>query len=90
MLKRRYARISIVLVALGAAIFLLFRVYYGHVYEIAFVCIGTAVLIAGMVVSFIFIKCPSCGKRSTGPQWSKSGTRYCRYCGERFIYDDKC
>ena len=88
MLKRRYARISIVLVILGLAILLLFKTYYGNVYEIVFACIGVALSIAGIVISFIFIRCPSCRRRSVGPQWSKSGTRYCSFCGERFVYDD--
>ena len=88
MLKRRYARISIVLTVLGLAILLLFRTYYGHVYEIVFVYIGAALSITGMIIGFIFMKCPSCGKRSAMPQWSKSGTRHCIYCGECFVYDD--
>ena len=88
MLKRRYARISIVLTLLGLTVLILFRTYYGHVYERVFTCIGAALAIAGMIIGFIFMRCPSCGKRSAMPQWSKSGTRRCIYCGECFVYDD--
>ena len=88
MLKRKYARLSIVLDVLGIAILFIFRTSFGYAYDIVFLCIGTASIIAGMVISLIFVKCPSCGRRGTPPQWSKSGTRYCPFCGERFIYDD--
>ena len=89
MLKRKYARISIVLLVAGVAVILMCPTF-GYISVLTgTVCYftGLALAIAGFVVRFIFIRCPSCEKVSPMPQWTRSGTIYCHKCGERFTYD---
>ncbi|MCL2125835.1 MAG: hypothetical protein FWH33_07590 [Oscillospiraceae bacterium] len=89
MLKRKYARISIILLLAGVAIILLCPTFahYDDVYGIITYCVGLAVVIAAFVVRYVFGRCPNCGKGSPIPRWSKTPDRYCPFCGERFIYD---
>ena len=89
MLKRKYARISIVLFLVGVAVILLSPTfsYFGNDWGLVFYFTGLALDIAAFVVRFIFIRCQSCGKVSPMPQWTRSGTIYCHKCGERFDYD---
>jgi len=88
-LKRVYARISIILFALGiVSIFLC--VILGTlpvIYPIIFALLGVVFFVASTVVRIVFLKCLSCGKSHNRPQWTSESTFYCPYCGKPFEYE---
>ena len=89
MLKRKYARICIVLILLGLVVFFLTSIfaYYSDAYGIAGMALGFALCIPALVIRFKFIRCPSCGQVGPLPQWSGNYTKHCRGCGKCFVYD---
>ena len=89
MLKRKYAKLCIVLLAVGLAILFLNSIFasFGFVYGIVAFGLGWAFIIAAFVVRIIFMRCPSCGLTAPLPRWSSSETFYCHRCGKPFIYD---
>ena len=89
MIKRVYARLSMVLISLSLISIVLCGILgrLPVIYPIVFACLGIVFLGAFIVVQILFLKCPSCGKSATRPQWSKGHTFYCPYCGKPFEYD---
>ena len=89
MVKRKYARIYIFLCLLAVASFILCAILSSMpaVYPIGFACLGIASLISALLLRAVVLICPSCGKRALRPQWSKSATLYCVYCGKPIQYD---
>jgi len=89
MIKRVHARICIVLLLLSLVSIALCVILstISVIYPIIFACIGVGLLGVFTVVSVLLLKCPSCGKSRARPQWSKSHTYYCGYCGKPYEYD---
>lgn len=80
-LPRTWARLSIVLMALGIILMLaLHRYLFGLLG-------GLVILAAGYAISFFLLRCPTCRKGYAAPQWSRSGTQRCTKCGHMFEYD---
>ena len=90
MLKRKYARLTIVLFVAGLLLICICPIakHLGLVCEIASCVSGFVLFVASLVIRIIFLKCPTCRKAIPSPQWSKNGTILCVKCGERFIYDE--
>ena len=92
MLKRKYARISIVLFAIvyimiSALYFnIVFRLIY-LAYEIILLCICFAVYIVVAFIAYKLNKCTSCGKSLVRLYWSKDRNKYCSRCGAHLEYD---
>jgi len=89
MIKRKHARLSIVLLLSGIVCLLLGIAFENTFYSFAIVVyIMSVVLVAAaVVVSFKYLKCPGCRRRSSLPQWSGGGKHKCRYCGTEYSYD---
>ena len=88
MLKRTYARISIVLFTSGAAFFFISILFSFHLLPSAVsLLLGAFATYAAFTVRDLMLKCPSCSRCSSTPQWSKNGTFHCFKCGSRFVYD---
>ena len=88
MLKRIYARISLIIFIL-TLVSLLFCALYSsqYVLPVIFACLAVLLFFIALGIRILKLKCPSCGKSYATPQWSKSGTWYCPRCGKPFIYD---
>lgn len=83
-ISRTRMRISIVLFVAGLA--LLLAGYFVEGWITTFPAL--VLVIAGMAVRPG--TCPTCGKYGApAPQWSQPGKYHCRYCGNRFAYDDE-
>ena len=83
-LSRKWARISIVCIG----VFLtggLVTCFTNHPVGIL---AGLPFAIASLVIKFVVLRCPGCGRSAAVPQWSKSGTYFCPRCGIRLEYDD--
>ena len=93
-LKRKWARVCTVLMVLTILCVFLPWVMYDLLgrsiaWAIAGVTGATLGLTAMLIVKFVCLRCPNCGKSAARPQW-KPGTRYyCPCCGKPFVYDDE-
>ena len=89
MIKRKFARIQIVLVILAVVSFILSGILSSmpEVYPIGFASLGIAFVISALLVRVVVMICPSCGKRGLRPQRSKNGTLFCVHCGKPIEYD---
>ena len=89
MIKRVYARISIVFIILSLVCIILCGILGNLpvVYPIVFASLGVVFLGVFTVLRIVMLKCPSCSKTLASPQWSKGRTFYCSYCGKPFEYD---
>jgi len=88
MLKRIYARVSLVLFVLILVSILLCWIFSSHyTLPVIFACLAVLLFFIALVIRILKLKCPSCGKGYATPQWSKSGTWYCPRCGKPFVYD---
>ena len=89
MIKRKYARIQIILCILAVISFSFCGILISkpEIYSIGFACLGFAFIISALLLRTVVMICPSCGKRGLRPQWSKSGTHYCVHCGKLIEYD---
>ena len=89
MLKRKYARICIVLAEIaivGFGLGLTFS-FFGYTYRLIVLGAALVFVIAELIVKYFYHRCPSCDKATPPLQWSESGNRYCDRCGARFDYD---
>lgn len=84
MLPRKWARSVIVLVVAG--VLLIWAGAFAS--QGALVLAGIFCILPAVVLRYLFLRCPHCGKRTAAPQWRKSGTQYCGRCGNPFVYDD--
>ncbi len=80
-LPRAWARLSIILMALGIVVML---VLHKYVFGLLF---GFVLLAAGYGIQFFFLRCPACRKSNAAPQWKRSGTQRCTKCGHVFEFD---
>ena len=90
MLKRKYAKLCIVLFVVGLALLFLCTVFasFGAVYGAVALGLSLAFIIAAAVIEFVFMRCPSCGlTRYPMLWWFKNDTFYCYRCGKPFIFD---
>jgi hypothetical protein len=71
MVKRKYARIQIVLCILDVVSFVFCGILSSkpEIYPIGFACLGLAFFISGLLINAVVLICPSCGKRGLRPQW---------------------
>jgi len=97
MLKRKYARLCILLLALTFLIIALPVLMYEFAgSDLALwgmVGIGGAVICMALItaVRFYCLRCPSCGKGLARPYWNPSPNheQFCVKCGKPFVYDDE-
>lgn len=91
-LKRKHARLCLVLFYAGAALLILGNVAkrFTHVAGLGDGLLVLAVVLlacAGLVLSR-YLRCPVCGKRYARPRWNVFHTDYCSFCRRPFIFDD--
>lgn len=94
-LKRKHARLCIVLLALALAFTALPRIMYS-VLDLdgmlwAYLGVGGLLVCLTLALSTWsnYLRCPSCG-RSLAPLRWKAGERcYCAKCGQPFVFDDE-
>ena len=84
-LSRKWARISIVCIG----IFLACCLATFLTNRAAFWLGGTPFMIAALIIKYVCLRCPGCGRGGAVPQWSKSGTYHCPLCGIKLEYDDQ-
>ncbi len=80
-LSRTWARISIILMALGIVIMLALHKYLFGLLG------GLVILAVGYGIQFFALRCPVCRKSNAAPQWKRSGTQRCTKCGHVFEFD---
>lgn len=90
-LKRKYARLTLIL--LGMCLVSIFLTYVGRG-EIAFsgtFLVLTLLFFAAMAfVRIHYLKCPYCRKGLAVPHWSPwAEKQYCPKCGQQFVFDDE-
>ena len=83
-LSRKWARISIVCMG----IFLAGCLGAFLTNRSGFYLVGVPFVIAALIIKFVFLRCPGCGRGGAVPQWSRSGTYHCPMCGAKLEYDD--
>lgn len=95
MLKRKYARLCLVLLAL-TFIFVAMPVVMCDFLDLDLVfwgClgIGGAFICTALIfcVRYYCLRCPYCGRSMAMPQWNAGKRHYCPSCGKLFIYDDE-
>ncbi len=82
-LSRKWARISIVLLAAGALLACLGVIIDSYVPEIP----GFALMTAAVAVKLTRLRCPYCRSFTTTPQWFRSGNKKCSKCKKLLEYD---
>lgn len=93
-LKRKHARLMLVLMVLAIALAIVPVVAYdvGSLLWAFWGVIGASLCTISMiVVGAVFLRCPHCGKGMARSYW-KSGEgheQFCRKCGKRFFFDDE-
>ncbi len=92
-LRRRWARVSIVLAISGTGCTLLGllmgRAVYQWKWPGALAILGIVLLVAAVIVRYTFLRCPHCGKGVAFPIWHPGKCHYCVYCGKPFLFDDE-
>ena len=92
-LRRRWARVSIVLAISGTGCtllgWLMGRAVYQWKWPGALAILGIVLLIAAVIVRYTFLRCPHCGKGVAFPIWHPGKCHYCVYCGKPFLFDDE-
>lgn len=92
-LRRRWARVSIVLVISGAGCILLGlllgRAVYPWKWTGGLIILGSVLLVAALMVKYTSLRCPSCGKGAAMPLWNPGKRFYCPCCGKPFLFDDE-
>lgn len=95
MLKRKWARASIVLMGSGLAILLIVLLFGEVMLFVSETSIGwmascgvTLMLLGGFCHLFTS-NCPHCGGLGPRPRWSYWDDEYCSHCGKVYPYDDR-
>ena len=84
-LSRTWARISIVCIC----IFLAGGLVTCITSHPAGLFAGLPFAIASLIIKFVCLRCPGCGRGGAVPQWSKGQRVYhCPNCGAKLEYDD--
>ena len=93
-LKRKYARLIIVLLAVDVLLVLLgsllFRWYAPTFLVIADACVITTLSLLTPYLRMRLLLCPHCGRGVARPYWkaSESHEQFCAKCGKPFVFDD--
>ena len=95
MLKRKWARASIVLMGSGLAM-LLIALLLGEIVLLMsetsigwMVSCGAALMLLGGFCHLFTSNCPHCGGIGSRPRWSYWDDEYCSHCGKVYPYDDR-
>ena len=95
MLKRKWARASIILAGSGLAL-LLVNLLLGEVVFFAsessigwMASCGAALMLLGGFCHLFTSSCPHCGGPGPRPRWSYWDDEYCSHCGKVYPYDDR-
>lgn len=86
-LKRKYARLCLILIASGVICMLVPFVLTLSGVGKYWIIVGAILLFSAAVVKHIFLKCPYCGFRGLMPQWTANGTYHCPGCGEKVLWE---
>lgn len=95
MLKRKWARVSIVLTGTGLAMLLVNLLLGEVVFFVSEVSIGwmtscgVALTFLGLFCHLFTSNCPHCGGLGPRPRWSYWDDEYCTRCGRVYPYDDR-
>ncbi len=95
MLKRKWARVSIVLIGSGLATLLVNLLLGEVVFFVSEVSIGwmtscgITLMFLGLFCHLFTSNCPHCGGLGPGPRWSYWDDEYCPRCGQVYPYDDR-
>ena len=89
MLKRKIARLCILLYAAAIALCLLGTTitFFSETLGIISLFVAIAAPVAAVVIGLIFLRCKSCGLTVARLQWSSNREFYCCRCGEQYKYD---
>ena len=92
-LRRRWARVSIVLFISGTGYglfgLLMGRAVYQWKWPGGLAILGMILLIAAVIVRYTSLRCLSCGKEAALPHWNPGKRYYCQCCGNPFLFDDE-
>ena len=95
MLKRKWARASIVLMGSGLAM-LLIALLLGEIVLLVsetsigwMAACGTTLMLLGGFCHLFTSNCPHCGGLGPRPRWSYWDDEYCSHCGKVYPYDDR-
>ena len=92
-LRRRWARVSIVLAISGTGCtlfgWLMGRAVYQWKWPGALAILGIVLLVAAVIVRYTSLRCLSCGKGTALPSWNPGKRYYCQCCGKPFLFDDE-
>ena len=92
-LRRRWARVSIVLAISGTGCtlfgWLMGRAVYQWKWPGALAILGIVLLVAAVIVRYTSLRCLSCGKWTALPSWNPGKRYYCQCCGKPFLFDDE-
>ena len=92
-LRRRWARVSIVLAISGTGCtlfgWLMGRAVYQWKWPGALAILGIVLLVAAVIVRYTSLRCPHCGKGIAFPIWNPGKRHYCVNCGKPFLFDDE-
>ena len=80
-LSRNWARLAIILMAVGIIIMVAL-----HRYVIG-IAVGLVLLAAGYAIQFFLLRCPAGRKGYAAAQWKRSGNQRCTNCGHVYEYD---
>lgn len=82
-MSRKWARLSIVLLAAGAAL----ACAGVMLDQIAPIIPGFVLMLAAVAIKLTKLRCPNCGAFTTTPQWSGNGNKRCKKCNQPIKYD---
>lgn len=92
-LRRRWARVNIVLIGSGVGCVLLGllmgRAVYQWKWPGGLIILGIVLLVAAVIVRYTSLRCPHCGKGIAFPIWNHGKRHYCVNCGKPFLFDDE-
>ena len=95
MLKRKWARASIILTGSGLAMLLINLLFGEVVFFVSetsigwMVSCGAALMLLGGFCHLFTSNCPHCGGIGSRPRWSYWDDEYCSHCGKVYPYDDR-
>lgn len=95
MLKRKWARASIILTGSGLAMLLINLLFGEVVFFVSETSIGwmascgAALMLLGGFCHLFTLNCPHCGGLGPRPRWSYWDDEYCPRCGRAYAYDDR-
>ena len=91
-LKRNYARLCILVFALGLGCWLfpgLVTAFTGKAFPRSAVLlgVGTVFVLGALGIKYLLLKCPNCGYSGLSPQWRKNDSYHCPGCGKKVHWE---